>query len=204
MIAALEGLDQRERICQSQCGNGALRLNYHLSNTIEVLAGDLESVVDLVKGPFMGEDGLEPIGMKTEEFECLSGFVVRAANVEDREFFAPHRGTIERNGGNRVDTSQGYAAGIASHLDCLIAGVLSGGAVDRAIDAASSGVVQQLLNRRVRFERSMCAEMNGQFAAVFKGFNGPDSAGVCSAECSDGHEANRACANYCYMLIGLD
>lgn len=43
-----------------------LWLNNHLSNTIEVLAGDCKGIVDLVEGPLMREDRLEPVGMRPE------------------------------------------------------------------------------------------------------------------------------------------
>ena len=65
MIAVL-GRIGPAMVCFEVPERRGLGLNNHLSNTIEVLAGDCKGIVDLVEGPLMREDRLEPVGMRPE------------------------------------------------------------------------------------------------------------------------------------------
>jgi hypothetical protein len=94
MIAVSGGLSQR-RGQDVAARTGPSGRNDHLSNTVEVLAGDRKGVIDPIQGPLVGEYRLEPIWMSPEEFHGFTGFVVRTANVKEGEFFAPHCRTVQ-------------------------------------------------------------------------------------------------------------
>jgi len=69
---------------------GTLRPDDHLPDTVAILAGDCEGVIDLFDLPGMCKQRCKPLGVRLEQFQSLLRLVVRSAHVEDGEFLAPH------------------------------------------------------------------------------------------------------------------
>ena len=68
----------------------ALRPDDHLSNTVAILAGYCEGLIDVFDLSGVCKQRSKPLGVRVEEFQSLSRLVVRTAYVENGEFLAPH------------------------------------------------------------------------------------------------------------------
>jgi len=152
----------------------------------------------------VGENGREPIGVRFEEVEGFSGFVVGAADVEDGQLFATHGGDVHGNNRRGGDPSENDAAGIARELDCLAGGVGPGGAVEGAINAAPGGGLKDFFGGFGGIERGVSSDFAGKLAAVRKGLNGPDAARVGGAQGSDGEKADGTGADDGYRFAGAE
>ena len=91
-----------------------------------------------------------------------------------------------------MDARQCDTTSIPRQLHCLICCVLSGRAVDNAIDAPTVCVLQNLLKCEFRLESCLSADAQCQFAAMFNRFDCPNSANLGSAKGSNCHQADRA------------
>ena len=87
------------------------------------------------------------------------------------------------------------AACVARELDGLRCRLRSGGAVDGAIDAALRRWRAGSRRRFLRLERCVGAHGARQFAAMRQRFDGPDAACFRGAQCGNGQQADRSCAD---------
>jgi len=176
----------------------------HFAYAIAILARDGEGLSDAVDGTGVGENGREPIGVRLEEVEGLSGFVIGAADVEDGQLFAAHGGDVHGNNRRGGNAGENDAAGIARKLNCLAGGVGPGGAVEGAINAAPGGGLKDFFGGFGGIERGVSSDLAGKLAAVRKGLNGPDATCVGGAQGGDGEKADGTGAYDGYGFAGAE
>ena len=72
-------------------GKLALGPDDHLPDTVAILAGDSERLIDVFERPGVREQRRKPLGVGLEQLQSLLRLVIRSAHVEKGQLLAPHR-----------------------------------------------------------------------------------------------------------------
>ena len=181
-----------------------LRPYGHFADAIAILAGDGEGFGDAIDGTVVGQNRGEPIGVRLEEVEGLSGFVIGATDIEEGQLFAAHGRSVQGDKRRWVNAGENDAAGIACDLNCQAGGVGPGGAVDDAVDTAPGGSLEDFFGSFGGIERGVGSDFACKLAAMREGLDGPNAASVGGAQSGNGEKADGASADDSYGFAGVN
>jgi len=106
-----------------------------------------ESAVDLVERPSMCEQWREARDVSGENIAGLLLFVIRPADLKQRQLLAPAGVELYQSLQLGGDAGENNASGVARHLDRLPDGGSFRSAVENEVDSAVRGIGQDLPGR---------------------------------------------------------